>query len=47
MIGELGYLNLVRSIIKNGAKEVGRNGTTYTKVGAMLRFSLKNQKFHC
>ena len=44
MIGELGYLNLVRSIIKNGAKEVGRNGTTYTKVGAMLRFSLKNQK---
>ena len=30
--------------IKNGAKEVGRNGTTYTKVGAMLRFSLKNQK---
>ena len=44
MIGELGYLNLVRSIIKNGAKEVGRNGITYTKVGAMLRFSLKNQK---
>jgi len=44
MIGELGYLNLVRSIIKTGAKEVGRNGTTYTKVGGMLRFSLKNQK---
>ena len=44
MYGELGYLNLVRNIIKHGAKEVGRNGTTYTKVGAMLRFSLKNQK---
>ena len=44
MIGELGYLNLVRSIIKNGVKEVGRNGTTHTTVGAMLRFSLKNQK---
>tara|TARA_B100000963_G_scaffold47163_1_gene35442 strand:- start:6398 stop:7282 length:885 start_codon:yes stop_codon:yes gene_type:complete len=44
MFGELGYLNLVRNIIKTGAKEVGRNGTTYTKVGAMLRFSLKNQK---
>ena len=44
MIGELGYLNLVRNIIKNGAKEVGRNGTTYTEVGAMLRFSLENQK---
>ena len=44
MIGELGYLNLVRSIIKTGVKEIGRNGTTYTKVGGMLRFSLKNQK---
>lgn len=44
MFGELGYLNLVRNIIKSGAKEVGRNGTTYTKVGAMLRFSLKNKK---
>lgn len=44
MYGELGYLNLVRNIIKHGAKEVGRNGTTYTKIGAMLRFSLKNQK---
>ena len=31
MFGELGYLNLVSNIIKNGVKEVGRNGTTYTK----------------
>ena len=46
MFGELGYLNLVSNIIKNGVKEVGSNGTTYTKVGAMLRFSLKNKKYH-
>ena len=32
MYGELGYLNLVRQIIKSGVKEVGRNGTTYTNV---------------
>lgn len=44
MYGELGYLNLVRQIIKNGTKEVGRNGTTYTTVGAMLRFSLEDNK---
>ena len=44
MYGELGYLNLVRQIIKNGTKGVGRNGTTYTTVGAMLRFSLEDNK---
>ena len=44
MYGELGYLNLVRKIIKSGIKEVGRNGTTYTNVGAMLKFSLKDNK---
>ena len=44
MYGELGYLNLVRQIIKSGVKEVGRNGTTYTNVGAMLRFSLEDNK---
>ena len=44
MYGELGYLNLVRQIIKTGIKEVGRNGTTYTNVGAMLKFSLKDNK---
>ena len=44
MYGELGYLNLVRQIIKSGVKEVGRNGTTYTNVGAMLRFSLEENK---
>jgi len=44
MYGELGYLNLVRQIIKSGIKEVGRNGTTYTNVGAMLKFSLKDNK---
>lgn len=44
MYGEIGYLNLVRQIIKSGVKEVGRNGTTYTNVGAMLRFSLEDRK---
>tara|TARA_B100000925_G_scaffold89100_1_gene64363 strand:+ start:275 stop:1159 length:885 start_codon:yes stop_codon:yes gene_type:complete len=44
MYGELGYLNLVRQIIKSGVKEVGRNGTTYTNVGAMLKFSLEDNK---
>ena len=36
------YLRLVKNIIKNGIKEVGRNGTTYTQIGAMMRFPLKD-----
>jgi thymidylate synthase len=36
------YLRLVKNIIKHGIKEVGRNGTTYTQIGAMMRFPLEN-----
>ena len=36
------YLHLVKNIIQNGIKEVGRNGTTYTQIGAMMRFPLKD-----
>lgn len=38
------YLKLIKNIIKKGAKEVGRNGTTYTQIGGMMRFSLENNK---
>ena len=44
MYGELGYLNLIRQIIKSGKKQVGRNGTTYMSIGETLRFSLENNK---
>ena len=42
MYGELGYLNLIRQIIKSGRKQVGRNGTTYMSIGETLRFSLEH-----
>ena len=38
------YLRLVSKIIKNGIKEVGRNGTTYTQLGAMMKFPLDNKQ---
>ena len=38
------YLGLVSKIIKNGIKEVGRNGTTYTQLGAMMKFPLDNKQ---
>ena len=38
------YLRLVKNIIKHGIKEVGRNGTTYTQIGAMMRFPLENRE---
>ena len=44
MYGELGYLNLIRQIIKSGRKQIGRNGTTYTSIGETLRFSLEDNK---
>lgn len=44
MLGELGYLNLVKKIINTGAKEIGRNGVTYTTIGEMLKFDLTNNK---
>ena len=40
MFGEKGYLKLVKHILKNGAKEIGRNGVTYTTIGEMLKFDL-------
>ena len=39
---ETQYLNIIKNIIKNGVKEKGRNGTTYSVIGGMMRFSLKN-----
>jgi len=36
------YLSLIKNIIDNGVKEVGRNGTTYSEIGGMMRFSLKD-----
>jgi thymidylate synthase len=44
MYGELGYLNLIRQIMKSGRKQSGRNGTTYTSIGETLRFSLEDNK---
>jgi thymidylate synthase len=41
---EFQYLSLLKSIIKNGVKEKGRNGITYTQIGGMMRFSLKNNQ---
>ena len=38
------YLNLIKNIINSGVKEVGRNGTTYSQIGGMMRFSLKDNK---
>lgn len=36
------YLSLIKNIIDNGVKEVGRNGTTYSEIGGMMKFSLKD-----
>ncbi len=44
ILHEYQYLQLSRSIMKEGVKEVGRNGTTYTKIGATMRFSLRDNK---
>lgn len=41
---EVQYLKLIKNIINNGVKEVGRNGTTYSQIGGMMRFSLKDNK---
>ena len=41
---EYQYLSLIKKIIKNGIKEQGRNGTTYTQIGGMMRFSLEDNK---
>ena len=36
------YLDLVSDILKNGQEVIGRNGKTKVKIGAMMRFSLKD-----
>ena len=41
---EYQYLSLIKKIINNGIKEKGRNGTTYTQIGAMMKFSLEENK---
>lgn len=41
---EYQYLSLIKKIIKNGVQEIGRNGTTYTQIGGMMRFSLEDNK---
>ena len=43
---ETPYLNLLKDVIDKGVKQEGRNGTTYTRIGGMMRFSLENIKFH-
>lgn len=41
---EMPYLKLIKDVIDNGVKQEGRNGTTYTRIGGMMRFSLENNK---
>lgn len=36
------YLNLIKHIIKNGAKTKSRNGTTYNTIGTMSKYPLTN-----
>ena len=36
------YLNLIKSIIRNGSIEKGRNGDTITQIGGMMRFNLSD-----
>jgi len=38
------YLNLIEDIISDGTKEEGRNGTTFTVVGAAMHFSLNDRR---
>ena len=41
---EYQYLNLVSDILDNGEEVTGRNGTTKVKIGATMRFSLKDNR---
>ena len=41
---EYQYLNLIHDILSNGIKETRRNGNVITKIGHMMKFSLKNNK---
>jgi thymidylate synthase len=40
--GETQYLNLISHILDNGTQEEGRNGTTISSFGHMMRFSLRD-----
>jgi len=40
--GETQYLELIRHILDNGSKEEGRNGSTISSFGHMMRFSLRD-----
>lgn len=44
MSEEQQYLDLIDTIIKNGSNETGRNGNVRVSIGAMMRFSLANNK---
>jgi thymidylate synthase len=41
---EYQYLQLIRNVLEFGTEEIGRNGTTISQFGAMMRFSLKDGK---
>lgn len=41
-MGEQDYVNLVRSIISDGKRVMGRNGSTLVKIGESLRFDLRD-----
>ena len=38
------YLNLIDDILSEGTREEGRNGTTFTAVGAAMHFSLNDRR---
>lgn len=38
------YLNLIKQIIHQGEKRIGRNGTTYSIFGTQMRFNLRDNK---
>ena len=41
---EYQYLNLIKRVVNEGSKEIGRNGTVYSTIGESMRFSLENDK---
>ena len=42
IVGERGYLSLLKRVIETGEKRIGRNGNTYSLFGEQLRFDLTN-----
>ena len=41
---EYQYLNLIKRVVNEGSKEIGRNGTVFSTIGESMRFSLENDK---